>query len=378
MKRIVGLDVIKAISIILVLTIHSIGSMPFFPNTWWSNAFTILTVTCVPLFLMVNGALMLNKPFSRRKWQHRLVNLILITIVWKIILTFTCLLFWGDGAAVISPRELLVYVLGGNAPYGQIGYTWFLDFYIGWQVLFPLWKHLYDYKSGKYLTLLSVILIICGFGSDTLFMIVQPLGTILDKPNLSTVFSYLINYTPFAHDGMYLVYFFLGGLLFKRFYLEKETEGEHLFPYGTRQIYIAGLVSFLVLYVFNRYQSAFCGQRFDIAQKYSNIFTLILVSALFVYFISCSFNAGHIKSPFEFVGKRTFGIYIIQVLPMKIIGELVCNEQIVNGLIPNGSGMPPVVAMIYLEGIIVLAILASAVCVALIEHLPIIRRLLPS
>lgn len=338
----------------------------------------MLTITCVPLFLMVNGALTLNKPFSKEKWLHRLLNLIALTVLWKSILVIFCHFFWELETVSLTPASLLGFILGGGTPYGQLGYTWFLDMYIGWQALFPLWKHLYDYKNGKYLIPLFIVIAVCPFGGETLVMLTQPLETFIGIQNLSATFSHLINYSPFSNYAIYLMYFFLGGLLYKQF--SKSYAGGHtsrFFPVSKELLYVAGLLSFLVLFAVNRYQAAYLGQRFDIAQKYNNIFTVVFVSALFVASLSRPYKLSPINSLYGFIGKRTFGIYIIQVIPMRIIDVLVCNGQAAGYLIPNGSGMPPFLAMIYLESLIIIAVIVTAACIAAMEHAPILKKLLP-
>lgn len=127
-----------------------------------------------------------------------------------------------------------------------------------------------------------------------------------------------------------------------------------------------------MLFAINRYQAHYLNQRFDIAQKYTNIFTLGLSGALFIGLTKhrwLSFTSNVVT----FIGRRTFGVYIIQVFPMQIIISL-----LQEGVIPAGEEMPAVMAMVYLLAIIAVGLLISAALIALHERIPILNRLLPA
>lgn len=226
--RVTSLDAIKAWSIFLVLTIHVIGTMTFFPRTWWSNLFTILTVTCVPLFLMVNGALLLNKPFSKRKWLHRVTSLVALTLLWKILLIVFCTVFWNEPSAPLSAKGIIEYILGGGSPYGQLGYTWFLDMYIGLQLIFPILKWLFDLSEHKHILLLLGCIGISSFASDTLTMLLSPLNTVFYTNSFTDVVSHIGSFGLFSSNGAYAAYFIVGGVLFQRYQTAMQAKPQHV------------------------------------------------------------------------------------------------------------------------------------------------------
>ena len=379
MKRVASLDIIKMIAIFLVLVIHTIVIMPYFPRTWWSNLFTLFTVTCVPLFMMVNGALLLNKPFDRSKWAKRTIRLILLTILWKFLLVLFCCFFWSAGETLFTARTILEYLLGGSTIYGQLGYTWFLDMYIGLQLLFPVWKHLYDHEGGRYARLLIGVISITLMGGETLSMLLQPVATLTGRDALPLVFSHLGSFAPFTSYAVYLVYFFIGAFLYRAVSQPAENSSDApvtRLSQNSRALYLAGLLSYAVLYAINRYQVHYQGVSFDVIQKYTNLFTVILTSALFVFFITRTYPAW-LERLGTFVGRRTFGIYIIQAAPIRVLDVLVGAFGSLTGtILPNGEGMPSPVAMIWLLFLIAVTLLYSSAIVAGCERIPGLRRLL--
>lgn len=349
--------------------------MPFFPQTWWSNLVTMLTVTCVPLFLMVNGALLLNRSFDWQKWRVRLIRFAALTVFWKLLLVLFCSIFWSAGGDN-SPSAVIGYLLGGEAPYPQIGYTWFLDMFIGVQLLFPIIKYLYDLEEKRYLWLLMAVICVFPVGGETLFMIVQPIADYTGRGWLATSFLNLVSYAPLTLNSVYLAYFSLGGLLYARFGQLDGGDDKERLAGERRALFIAGIICFVLLYMVNRFQVHHIGQMFDIAQKYTNLFSIVLCSALFVAVLIPRYGKC-ISVLASFVGRRTFGIFILEVVPIRCLDILVGGGALSGTMIPNGSSMPGPLAMAYLLSLVVLSVLATAAGISLVERVPIVRRLFP-
>ena len=381
MKRFASLDVIKTWSMFLVVMIHIIVGLEFFPATWWSTLFTLFTVTSVPLFLMVNGALLLNKPFIFEKWLRRLCALMVLTFLWKIALVLICRYFWNVGGTAVTVRTVLQYAFGGPSPYGQLGYTWFLEMYIGLQILFPLIKLIYDHKDRRYITIVTLSLLVLVLGGYTLSMVLQPLDTFLGTEGLTQLFSDLFVYTPFSESAIYFVYFVFGGILFKQIILEPSENNEVHIKLGKRSLclsskhfVIMGIVCYVILYALARYQATYLGQKFDVIQRYTNVFSVGLSCSCFVFLITRHY--GKLATKFcNFIGKRTFGIYVLQIIPISVADATIGRNAPAVPLFPDGAGMPPVFAMLYLLAVIALMMILLAMIIALLERIPNCRKL---
>lgn len=88
------LNILKTISIIMVCSYHFCCAN----NTIYSNDMSIyniigrffinLSSICIPLFIMVNGALLLNQEFSFIKHLKRILKMFSIYYIWRVIYLF--------------------------------------------------------------------------------------------------------------------------------------------------------------------------------------------------------------------------------------------------------------------------------------------------
>lgn len=86
-KRDIGLDVIRAMAIIMVITIHvasgavtvGVGSLNWYGALFWAA----LARPAVPLFFMCSGALMLGRDIPlKRLYGHNMLRIIVAMLVW--------------------------------------------------------------------------------------------------------------------------------------------------------------------------------------------------------------------------------------------------------------------------------------------------------
>jgi surface polysaccharide O-acyltransferase-like enzyme len=187
-KRYVYLDIIKIISAFMVVFYHMSRKMDLgtFENSSYSISFPqILMCFCsasIPLFFMVNGALILNKNYPVEKIYYKAAKIALLVFVWS----FT------------------------GFP------SWFLKTLIILYLLYPIFIRIYNSKISalKYLLMLAVfvfpflynLIIIClmrfypGFELNILGYTIS-LATIPLRIGAFSMYS--------------ILQFFLGGLLFK-------------------------------------------------------------------------------------------------------------------------------------------------------------------
>lgn len=89
-ERFVYLDFIKVLAIYFVCFYHynnfqiDILSNPSF-LTYSSYFIKCISSTGVPLFFMVNGALMLTRKYDLKKHTKKIINIIALTVIWGII-----------------------------------------------------------------------------------------------------------------------------------------------------------------------------------------------------------------------------------------------------------------------------------------------------
>lgn len=377
-RRIIGFDFIKTVAILLVITIHMLGGSTL-PHTWYTHIVSTLTMVCVPLFVMVNGALMLTRPFNGEKHKRRIIQLILLTVIWKIIILAFCY-FTLRCEADLSKSSILAYLLGGNPPYGDIGYIWFLNFYIGLMVLYPALKAIFDNGGAPLRYLLAFMLIVAiGDGLNILF---APISHMLGLDYETTAFGYFYSFNMLSWSGVLIATFLIGGIIWK-WHLdgEKAFVSDDKNPIGriatviTEKPKAASLITaaicFAVLYALVEYKIKFIDPcAWDITQRYSNIFNVCLSAAIF-YLLSTANYPKAIGKFSIFMGSRTFSIYIMHIVAMNGIKKLMSL-----GAIPTGAGFPGAIDLLYLLSIYLISEFLLAVLACLIEKIPYAKALL--
>ena len=90
-KREYAFDILRVVAMIMVITIHvsNVYSRSF--GVISNNAFLVSLVfntisrISVPIFLMISGALLLDREFNKEKYIKRLIKFIILIIVWDIV-----------------------------------------------------------------------------------------------------------------------------------------------------------------------------------------------------------------------------------------------------------------------------------------------------
>lgn len=158
-KRILYLDLIRVISIYLVIFTHTanMGSKLYefgeygILRSYLYIGIDVLRRINVPLFLMVSGALMLKKSEKYKEFlSKRVLKYILITVIASL---FYYIFYYQKEFNIYS---FLLEVYQGNV----IGLFWFLYAYIGYLLILPFLRkmiHSMDMDDYKYLLVLGIV-----------------------------------------------------------------------------------------------------------------------------------------------------------------------------------------------------------------------------
>lgn len=136
-NRLFGIDVLKVIAVILVITVH------FFLNTNYYNVDKVgismnlqsiirnCCMICVPLFMIITGFLNSEKEYNKR-FFIKLLNILLVWLFYSII-EFTVLGIIDKNILDLNIRDLLYSISSFRA----CGYSWYVNMYIGLYLISP-------------------------------------------------------------------------------------------------------------------------------------------------------------------------------------------------------------------------------------------------
>ena len=167
---------------------------------------------CVPLFFMVNGALMLNKGYSLNNHAKKIIRTIIIIFIWGAIQLLLYIPVKHDTYTARSFFDALI-----TWKQGRINPLWFLHTIVCFYIFFPIIKEIFDKKDNSLLKYFTVVIGIFTFGLVFLNMGVNVLQWLRGSVNLNFFDRYIEVFNPFKGFYSYsFIYFIFGGVLFNK------------------------------------------------------------------------------------------------------------------------------------------------------------------
>lgn len=295
-KRIAYLDVLRVIACLSVIMIHSsahyvikdIGSF----NFWVGNILDGLARIGVPLFIMISGALMLDKnyEYSNKKIIKHILRMAMFFVFWSILY---CLIFNVLGPIIkhdpVDFAKIISSLIKGHY------HLWFVYLIIGLYLIVPLlrlWVNDTNKKYVEYFIVLSTIFTyiipqIISIGSNYSNLFVQ----INDIAENSLAIKYV---------GGYTTYFILG------WYINNyEIKNKRI-------IYVLGLFGLLISIMGTYILSNTTGESL---QMYENLYINVLFQTVAVFVvIKDKLKSKKQLNIINSISKHSLGIYAIHAL----------------------------------------------------------------
>ena len=298
-ERIWAFDILRIASAFAVVLLHVSAEYfdeSFFSLEWaFRSLFGQMTRWCVPLFIMISGALFLRR-------DNISIGLLYKKYIWRIILVY---LVWSAVYASLrmGPNTNLLGFLGVVIS-GPL-HLWFLKMLIGLYMCLPLfWMIVKDKKVETYFVMLSffvsvvvpLFMFVIEKTSDNYFQIFSDLGE-------RVKFSMAMGYSYFFVLGHFLVAHPL-----KRRY--------------RMMVYILGIMSALLLLLLT-YVPAFKGNPpAGYFYSYKTPFTYFITATIFVYVMS---HCKNIRQPLRriilYLSKMSLGVYVVHMFVMHVFSS---------------------------------------------------------
>lgn len=278
------LDLIKFIAVINLCALHYswVGDIDFSPEIALIPAlrrFAYGFYACtVPLFMMVNGALLLNRPMNPHRHYKSLLVLFLQYVFWRAVSILLIGLYQGvDFSSWNLTRFVNVFLLLQEFGEVKINHLWFLPMLICIYVWVPILKGAYDncenspYGIKPLLYFLGVLLIFCFLLED--LMLFQPAVPFFDAAYLGGLRIFM-PLSSALYSSM-LFFFLLGGLL------HKYKAQLSAIPFWL--CLAAAFIGLLLLYWEWSVNSALIGGTYDnVFSSHENLPAAVLAAAVFI------------------------------------------------------------------------------------------------
>lgn len=296
-------DYLRIICAIAVIVIHvssgQFSNVKFFGFNWHIlNIFDSISRFCVPVFVMISGALFLNKNKEisyKVLFKKYILRMVIVLVVWSLFYAFIMCIF----SHGFNLRTFISNFINGHY------HLWYLYMLLGLYLVLPILKKIVeDENIMKYFLILSLV-----------FTFVIP--TLLSVPKFSFLSKAFSNINFYLTLG-YTSYFVLGYYLANKEFTSKQR----------KIIYILGILGFLFTILFTVYIS-FKKNSLD-TRFYENYSLFVLLESIFI-FVFCKYNLNElpnkkiISNLIVKLSNNSFGIYLIHALVLRVIATIYSN-----------------------------------------------------
>lgn len=158
-KRSINVDLVKTVAVFSVISVHFFLNAGFYSkivsgsNMYLMTFFRTLFMICVPLFLITTGYLMKSKTLGK-KYYLKISRVLIIYIIDAIMYLAYHALYLGESFSI---KHIVRCILEFD-----IGYSWYIEMYIGLFLLIPFINLIYNNlksKKEKQILILTMLLL---------------------------------------------------------------------------------------------------------------------------------------------------------------------------------------------------------------------------
>lgn len=345
-NRMVSYDLLRILAAFSVVMLHSAGqkwhTLPVSNLEWQvADAWDALFRFGVPIFVMISGAIFLNRDIGiRRLYAHNILRLMAVYWVWSGIYgMYDCRSFdlRAAGWKVVA-KEMLT---------GRY-HLWFLPMIVGIYMLYPVLRSWVKNTEKENLQYFLSLFLIFQIGMSTLSAL-----------NKTFLIRYLADLVDIAELGMACSYvgYFVWGYYLARFGIPDRWR---------RILYACVIPSALLNIALDRYLSVRAGAPAGEIYDSYGAFTFVVVTALFLFFTKGMGevrDSGLAARAIRELSDATLGIYVMHIGFLEILEA----HGIDSTLLPNIVGIP----LLALGCFVACAILA-----AILRRIPLVGRYL--
>lgn len=348
-------DLVRVYAILCVILLHSeavpntqFGSIPL--ATWWqTNVYHAFVSTCIPLFIMLSGSLLLTQPHwePKRFVKRRLVKLLPPLLIWTVVYAAWRRYIWHQDFG--TKDILLSFVAGAEQP--VFAHLWFVYTILSLYLLVPVFRIYFLHSS---------------LNSQLYFAVLWIAASFL-KPFIEQHYDLKVGYylDPFYS---YIGYFMLGATIFR--YAPQRL--------NSRWVLVCAIVIAVGYFctMFGTYALSVQAGKLDgsLYQHISptvipmSIASFLLLRHLGYVWSERSPVPSHSRRAITTLGKLTFGIYLAHALMIVLLesGRL--------GFVLNPTTFPPLLSAPLMT---LLVFAASAILTALFQRTRALRWVTP-
>ncbi len=293
-----GLDLVRAIAIILVPLVHSFGNSNYnqTPMNGMGMFFLLMVrciaFCCVPFFIMLTGYCNSEKKVSKTYFK-KIKNILLIYFIVSIITMFYKIFYLKDNSSIYN---LIIGIFNCQT----IPYAWYIRMYIGLFFMSPYLNILYhNINSRQNKKIFIIILIgICSF-PQTL--------------QAFSIANHSIDIMPAYWNQLYPILYYMCGCYIKEYKINIDKY--------VNLFYIIIIVFIQSFCIYFYCQGNSLNDKFIIDYNFFPLVLLSILTFIFLYNINC--NCKIINKIVLLISKYSFGMYLFCYIYDTLIFKLI-------------------------------------------------------
>ncbi len=334
-KRMIHYDLLRILAAFSVVILHTSAQFWYtldIHSTEWviTNSYDAVFRFGVPIFVMISGALFLDKDYKldvKRLYKHNILRMVVVYGVWSCLYgLYDCL---NAGLSNMGVKDILRKLL-----YGRY-HLWFLPMIIGIYMLLPVLKSWIEHAELKNLQYFL-----------KLFFIFQILSWTLRALTVTDELHYILDLAEIELVCSYVGYFIWG------YYLAHVGVGQRF----RKAMYLLALPSALLNILLGNWLAWRRGEPVGNIYDSYGIFTFIIVTALFLLTLDkgSKLSVGpRSTAVIKVISKDTLGIYLIHIGLIDILARLDVHTMTV----PIALGVPLLAVLVFVIGLVIVALL---------------------
>ncbi|HGY1185769.1 TPA: acyltransferase [Citrobacter freundii] len=285
----IGLNVTRIVACFFVILLHTSAMGLYKTNDYWEqlNLIDSMTRVCVPLFIMLSGALLIReKPDSKTKIAKRIIIIIACLFFWSFVY------IWRDKNPILSAGVLFGSI--GDILSGPVKYhLWYLYFIVGAYIAIPFLSKAYHNSSLKSSISYFVIwFILCAF------------MTFKNMIGINNNYVQTFNMSYLADVMGYLI---LGRLIFD-FVCKNESKIKSF------SFIVALFLSVAATSLFVYFMSVNSENIDQSLYSYTSPFVIIGAVSMFIFFLKNGKAFSKFERQLSIISQLTLGVYCMHVL----------------------------------------------------------------
>ena len=300
-NRVIYLDLLRIISAFAVVMLHVSAQHwgdTFFSTEWMiMNFYDSCVRWCVPVFVMISGALFLDTSRElniKRLYTKNLMRILQVFILWSIIYTVVNIKLYPN------VKSFIVSVVSG--PF----HFWFLKMLLGLYIAAPILKAIVSNKKTEICFICTAV--ITAFILPLFFIVVGWLNTEV-RHLLENWYNTMNLKVALGYTG-----YFVLGHFFNTYTLDVKVK---------KSIYIGGCLGIICAIILTHFLSVYTGGASEMFYEYLSPFTAIEAMAIFLFVQQRSSEVSIKYHPYIIhFAKMSFGIYLVHILSKWLFSAL--------------------------------------------------------